>query len=80
MDGPARGAPSAAGTPAPLPDVAPEIGARIQLLLLAEKHESGLALTSKLEQLDIVLFASLLPRAVQYFFLSRSNTSPGARP
>ena len=83
MDGPARGAPSAAGNPAfPLPDVAPEIGARIQMLLLAEKHESGLALTSKLEQLDIVLFASLLPRAVQCFFLEvvKIEHLPGRAP
>jgi hypothetical protein len=83
VDGPARGAPSAAGNPAfPLPDVAPEIGARIQMLLLAEKHESGLALTSKLEQLDIVLFASLLPRAVQCFFLEvvKIEHLPGRAP
>ena len=100
VDGPARGAPSAAGQPAPpaaalagaappaagaaalLPDVAPEIRERIEQLLLAEKHESGGALADKLRQLDIVLFAALMPRALQCFFLRvvRIEHLPGRAP
>lgn len=41
----------------------------VAALLQAEKQDAGAALSSKLEQLDIVLFASLLPRELQLAFL-----------
>ena len=62
--------------------MAPELGARLELLLLAEKHDSGEVLTSKLEQLDIVLFASFMPRELQGFFMRtvKIEHMPGRAP
>jgi hypothetical protein len=62
--------------------MAPELGACLELLLLAEKHDSGEVLTSKLEQLDIVLFASFMPRELQCFFMRtvKIEHMPGRAP
>ena len=65
-----------------LASMAPKLRARLEVLLLAEKQDSGVALTSKLERLDIVLFSSLMPRGLQCMFMhiAQIEHMPGRAP